>query len=309
MNTGLLPSFGSVISNLWILRWLCSSALSTDEREHVGSLVGLWLWLSGFNTCGCMRTQDWMPRIHKIPGMVAHVCNPRAPTAKGEGWGAGEFQEAHQPASSAYTLPKKRPHLKQSGRQGPTPKAVIWIPHICCGMHTPTFSNTNIHATHTEKVRKKKKKTDWVFCPFVCRADLEKGFITWIWVSLLKHMQQQSKLGLTVLSCALEETETRRGHNTPLHASSSNWQMKCYKTFKECTLVVTSHVIRNLLNKSLTNVFRKEKDNYHHVRMLGKLWNGWCQLEWTPDSQGWCEPFPCVLLIIILDFAIEKIQK
>ena len=99
-----------------------------------------------------------MPRIHKIPGMVAHVCNPRAPTAKGEGWGAGEFQEAHQPASSAYTLPKKRPHLKQSGRQGPTPKAVIWIPHICCGMHTPTFSNTNIHATHTEKVRKKKKK-------------------------------------------------------------------------------------------------------------------------------------------------------
>ena len=138
MNTGLLPSFGSVISNLWILRWLCSSALSTDEREHVGSLVGLWLWLSGFNTCGCMRTQDWMPRIHKIPGMVAHVCNPRAPTAKGEGWGAGEFQEAHQPASSAYTLPKKRPHLKQSGRQGPTPKAVLAVAWMCCHKHVDT---------------------------------------------------------------------------------------------------------------------------------------------------------------------------
>lgn len=32
--------------------------------------------------------------------MIAHVCNPRASTVNGEGWGAGEFQEAHGPASS-----------------------------------------------------------------------------------------------------------------------------------------------------------------------------------------------------------------
>lgn len=103
------------------------------------------------------RTWVWMPRIHKILGMVAHVCDPRASTEIGEGWGAGEFQEAHGLARLASTVPKNRRHLKQSRRQVPTPKVVVWVPHICHGMRTPLLSNTNIHATHTEKVRKKNK--------------------------------------------------------------------------------------------------------------------------------------------------------
>lgn len=67
--------------------------------------------------------------------------------------------EAHEPPSLVYTDKQQRDCLKQDGRLGQTPEAVLCPSQACCGIHVsthsgaPTYSNTRHNKNKIKKKR------------------------------------------------------------------------------------------------------------------------------------------------------------
>ena len=98
------------------------------------------------------------------PGMVAHVCNPRAPIGRWETETRGSpgvlrSLRASELAWERQQKAMKRPHLKQDERQKPASKLNLYthVPrsihiHVCIFIymreHMHTHTHTHTHATH-----------------------------------------------------------------------------------------------------------------------------------------------------------------